>query len=200
MNEWRPTIWWIPFTDADKQAFRNPLQINSYFGLPLPQHSRVFSRSLNEEGLSNVHDAGKKFREHYFGNTMALRHIKQRYPDAWIWDERFRFTTSVEFAKAERIIHAQKEFVRVMGPGQILEMRRKIQDAGLDPDDKMVGRPDLAVYVPGDGKWRFIEIKIPENGDELREEQIRWLQLLAGSFGGESAIELGLVREERKEE
>ena len=87
-----------------------------------------------------------------------------------------------------------------MGPDRVLEMKRKIQEAGLDPDDKMVGRPDLAVYVPDDGKWRFIEIKIPENGDELRQEQIKWLQLLAGNFGAEAAVELELVREEHIKE
>ena len=188
------TKWRVEYSGADEAAFADPIRINQHFGLPLPGHEHIFSRSLTEAGLSNVHEPGKNFRPHYFGNTMVLRHIKQRHPDAWIWDERFRFTESSAFAKNERIIRAQQEFVRMMGLERIRAIQALAKAAGLDPEDKMVGRPDLAVYFPGERtEWRFLEIKIRKRGDRLRPEQEKWLNLLADFFGPESAIELELV-------
>lgn len=199
MNEWHPARWTVPFTEADEKAFSDPLRVNAHFGLPLPMAERVFSISLNETGLTNVHDSGKKFRKHYLGNTMAIRLIKRQHPDAWIWDERFRFALECKFTN-KQFAFAQKEFIRMMGADRILEIGSRVKNAGLEPGGKSVGRPDMAVYVPGDEKWRFVEIKIPERGDELGLEQVKWLQLLSDYFGAEAAVELELVREERKEE
>lgn len=199
MKEWQPTRWTVPFTEADEKAFADPLIVNPHFGLPLPMAERVFSISLNEAGITNVHGSGKKFRRHYLGNTVALRYIKRQHPDAWIWDERFRFALGCKFTN-KQFAFAQREFMRMMGADRIRALGSRIKDAGLEPGGKSVGRPDMAVYIPGDGKWRFIEIKIPERGDELGDEQIRWLQLLSDYFGADTAVELELVREESKEE
>ena len=197
MTSW--ATWRVEYSEADEIAFGDPLRINSHYGLPLSERSHVFSRSLNDAGLSNVHDPGKKYRPHYFGNNVAIRHIKARHPDAWIWDERYRFTRDVSFAKDERIIHAQREFIQKMGLDRITEVRAMALAAGLDPEGKIVGRPDLAVFMPGGSQmiWRFIEIKIRDRGDSLGENQTKWLQFLADCFGRESAVEMELVKRDK---
>lgn len=193
MNEWRPTRWTIPFTAEDKMAFAAPLRVNAHFGLPLPMAERVFSISLNEAGLSNVHDSRKKFRPHYLGNTMAFRHIKQNHPDAWIWDERYRFSSKYRNSD-KQFARAQKEFTRIMGIDRIQEIDARARNDGFEHGGMTVGRPDMAVYLPGeDAKWRFIEIKMRTTGDRLKPEQEQWLKLLADIFGEDAAVELEFI-------
>lgn len=189
-----PAIWRATYSDEDLEAFANPVRTNSHFGLPLPMAERVFSISLNRDGRSNVHDAGKQYRSHYFGNMVALRLIKQLHPDAWIWDERYRFTLKNGSSKDEVRRRAQAEFVRIMGAGRIEAVHAAAVEAGLDRGRKMVGMPDLAVYVPDhQPAWRFIEIKMPARKDKLRESQTGWLRLLSCIFGPDAAVEFVLV-------
>jgi hypothetical protein len=193
MTAW--TTWSATYTENDVAAFENPRLINSHFGLPLPFESRVFSVSLTPEGQSNVHEGLKKYRSTYFGNTWAYRHIKAKHPDAWIWDERYRFSRSTVFCSDTRICDAQAEFIKLFGRSRIQEIRAMALREGLDPDKNNGGRPDLAVHFPGqDVPWRFMEIKILETGDTLRADQKKWLQLFASSLGTEAAVLLELRR------
>lgn len=186
--------WHVTYDAGDLEAFANPDRINAHFGLPLPMTERVFSISLHPDGRSNVHNAGKQYRPHYFGNTMLLRHIKQQYPDAWIWDERYKFRRTEEIPGDDRRRHAQAEFVRIMGQDRIEAVHAAAIDTGLDNGRKMVGLPDDAVYVPGNPpSWRFIEIKIPGRNDTLRTSRTGWLHLLSGFFGRDAAVECQLV-------
>ena len=187
--------WRIAYGAADIEAFADPARLNAHFGLPLPMPERVFSISLNPDGRSNVHDAGKKYRRHYFGNTMVVRLIKQQHPDAWIWDERYKFRPTRGFIGNGRRLQAQAEFVRIIGEDRIDAIHAAAVEAGLDNGGKMVGLPDIAVYMPdGSPSWRFIEIKIPERNDKLRASQTGWLRLLSTFFGREAAVECLLVK------
>ena len=190
-----PVTWRITYCEADLNAFSDPDRINAHFGLPLPMSERVFSISLHSDGRSNVHDAGKQYRPHYFGNTMALRHLKQLHPDAWVWDERYKFRPIEGVLGDARRLGAQAEFVRIMGQERINAVHAAAVDAGLDNGGKMVGLPDVAVYVPDyQPAWRFIEIKMPERNDKLRTSQAGWLRLLSRFFGEEAAVECLLVK------
>ena len=185
----------VAYSADDMEAFSDPDRINAYFGLPLPMSERVFSISLHPDGRSNVHGAGKQYRPHYFGNTMLLRHIKQQYPGAWIWDERYKFRPIGGTFSDDRRLKAQAEFVRIMGQDRINAVHAAAVGAGLDNGGKMVGLPDVAVYVPdGSPSWRFIEIKIPERNDKLRASQTEWFRLLARFFGEEAVVECRLVK------
>lgn len=190
-----PAIWRVTYGADDLGAFDDPARLNTHFGLPLPMPERVFSISLNPDGRSNVHDAGKKYRRHYFGNTMVLRIIKQQHPDAWIWDERYKFRPTRGFIGDDRRLHTQAEFVRIIGEDRIDAIHAAAVEAGLDNGGKMIGLPDIAVYMPdGSPSWRFIEIKIPERNDKLRASQTGWLRLLSTFFGREAAVECLLVK------
>ena len=187
--------WRIAYGAADIEAFADPARLNAHFGLPLPMTERVFSISLNADGRSNVHDAGKRYRPHYFGNTMLLRHIKQQHPNAWIWDERYKFRPIEGSLGDARCLGAQAEFVRIMGQERINAVHAAAVDAGLDNGGKMVGLPDIAIYVPDyQPAWRFIEIKILDRKDKLRTSQAGWLRLLSRFFGEGAAVECLLVK------
>ena len=187
--------WRIAYGAADIEAFADPVRLNAHFGLPLPMPERVFSISLNPDGRSNVHDAGKRYRPHYFGNTMLLRHIKQQHLNAWIWDERYKFRPIGGTFSDDQRLKAQAEFVRIMGEDRIDAVHAAAVDAGLDNGGKMVGLPDVAVYVPDyQPAWRFIEIKMPERNDKLRTSQAGWLRLLSRFFGEGAAVECLLVK------
>lgn len=191
MEEW--TKWQETYTDDDESAFSDPMRANIHFGLPLPNSSRMFSISLLEDGRTNVHGAGKQFRNTYFGNTVAYRYISSLYPNAWIWDERYRFTLDENFSKDPGMLLAQQKFTEKVGRDRILELRRNAIRKGLNPDGKTEGRPDLAVYIPEQKpQWYFVEIKIPERKDKLADRQIRWLRLFSEYFGIESAVVLEL--------
>lgn len=195
MDDVRQRVMRVAYSADDMEAFANPDRINAHFGLPLPMSERVFSISLHPDGRSNVHDAGKQYRPHYFGNTLLLRHIKQQYPNAWIWDERYKFRRTEEIPGDDRRRHAQAEFVRIMGQDRIEAVHAAAVVAGLDNGRKMVGLPDVAVYVPdGSPSWRFIEIKIPERSDKLRASQMEWFRLLTRFFGEAAAVECRLVK------
>ena len=193
MNAW--TEWRATYKPADVSAFGDAKRIDAHFGLPLPNTDRVFSLSLNAEGRSNVHENGKGFRTHYFGNTMVYRYIKSRYPEAWIWDERYRFSFDTTFCRDKSILHAQAEFIRMLGANHIQEIRALAIRKGLNPETNNAGRPDLAVHFPKQKTpWRFIEIKIEENRDKLKEKQVDWLKLFAEYFGREASVELTLSK------
>ena len=195
MDDVRQRVMRVAYSADDMEAFSDPDRINAYFGLPLPMSERVFSISLHPDGRSNVHGAGKQYRPHYFGNTMLLRHIKQQYPSAWIWDERYKFRPIGGTFSDDRRLNAQAEFVRIMGQDRINAVHAAAVGAGLDNGGKMVGLPDVAVYVPdGSPSWRFIEIKIPERNDKLRASQTEWFRLLARFFGEKAAVECRLVK------
>ena len=195
MSEWQPTRWTAPFTEADEKAFADPLIVNSHFGLPLPMAERAFSISLNEAGLTNVHNGG--FRPHYFGNTVAMQYIKQRYPDSWIWDERYRFAATATRIQNRQFKRAQDHFIRIMGDSRIREVVARGKAIGLDPGGREIGRPDVAIYCPNEKiQWRFMEIKISSRGDKLRPIQEQWLRLLSDIFGEGASIELELVKEQ----
>lgn len=195
MDDVRQRVMRVAYSADDMEAFSDPDRINAYFGLPLPMSERVFSISLHSDGRSNVHGAGKQYRPHYFGNTMLLRHIKQQYPSAWIWDERYKFRPIGGTFSDDRRLNAQAEFVRIMGQDRINAVHAAAVGAGLDNGGKMVGLPDVAVYVPdGSPSWRFIEIKIPERNDKLRASQTEWFRLLARFFGEEAVVECRLVK------
>ena len=194
MDDVRQRVMRVAYSADDMEAFSDPDRINAYFGLPLPMSERVFSISLHPDGRSNVHGAGKQYRPHYFGNTMLLRHIKQQYPGAWIWDERYKFRPIGGTFSDDRRLKAQAEFVRIMGEDRIDAVHAAAVEAGLDNGRKMVGLPDVAVYVPGNSpSWRFIEIKIPGRNDTLRTTQTGWLHLLSGFFGRDAAVECQIV-------
>lgn len=169
------------YTTADMDAFRDPNKINSHFGLPLPQAARVFSISLNAEGKSNVHQA--RFRRHYFGNTWAYRYIKKQHPDAWIWDERYRFNSALSIVRDPRMIKAQIEFIRLMGTDRLSKIRMKALALNLKSDSLTDGKPDLAVHFPSktDLPWKFFEIKLPN--DPLKPNQLGWLKVRTRSRG-----------------
>ncbi len=192
------TAWKViteTYTKADLAAFEDPKLINSHFGLPPPYAERVFSISLNHEGKSNVHEA--PYRPHYFGNTWAYRYIKEQHPDAWIWDERYRFTCKTGSLQDQRMIKAQEEFIRLMGRDRINEIRKMARDKNLEPDSLTDGKPDLAVYFPSlrDVPWKFIEIKLKRTEDKLKPTQIAWLELLSDYFGYEAVVQLNLQEE-----
>ena len=190
-----PATWRATYGADDLEAFKDPARLNTHFGLPLPMPERVFSISLNPDGRSNVHDSGKQYRSHYFGNTMVLRLIKSQYPHAWIWDERYKFRRIEKIPGDARRRHAQTEFVRLMGSNRIEAVHAAAMEAGLDNGGKMVGLPDIAVYVPDyQPAWRFIEIKIPGRNDKLRTAQTGWLGLLSSFFGPDAAVECLLVK------
>jgi hypothetical protein len=183
------------YTTADMAAFKDRRFIDSHFGLPLPYPSRVFSISLNHDGKSNVHEA--PYRPHYFGNTWAYRNIKAQHPDAWIWDERYRFGCKTGFLKDPCMIRAQEEFIRLMGKDRITQIRKRALDENLLPDSLTDGKPDLAVHFPsrGDVSWKFIEIKLRGTKDKLKPTQIAWLQLLSDYFGYKAVVQLELREE-----
>jgi len=194
MSAW--SKWVSKYSAADDAAFRDKSRIDIHFGLPLPSPMRVFSLSLNGQGLSNVHEGGKQFRSHYFGNYLAYRYLTCHWPDAWIWDERYRFEPRADVSTDANICGAQAAFLEKLGIETATEIQRLALDAGLDPGRKTSGRPDLAVWLPREAhSWRFIEIKIPERNDTLGDKQTRWLHLLSNFLGRESVVELEFRRE-----
>jgi hypothetical protein len=171
------------YTSADRAAFCDAAQVDSEFGFPAAQPDRVFSISLNAGGCSNVHEGGHMFRWHYFGNAVAMRRVTAEAPDAWIWDERYRFE------RVSIMSTAQREFLRHLGDKKLVAIQSAAKAAGFD--HRATGRPDLAAFLPGrDPEWCFIEIKIVGGTDKLKQKQIEWLRLLSSVFGRASAIEL----------
>ena len=177
------TQWDETYTAEDYAAFCNPQLINSYYGFPMPN---LFSIALNLEGLSNV-----KKRRTYFGTIWAYKYIKSKYPDAWMWDESYRF--SLRPCKIQR--YAQREFVRLMGEKRIRDIENNALSSGLEPYNLGCGKPDVAVYCPEKKmKWCFFEVKRVDKRDKLKIPQIKWLELLADYFGKKAVIELRLVQ------
>ena len=176
------TEWNGTYTQEDVDAFLDPERIDQQFGLP-DKRKRVFSVALHPNGNAKPQD-----RIHYLSNLLAFRCLKTHWPDAWIWDERYRFAG--EPGKHDRaMIHAQCEFIRLFREDRATKIADFARQRGLDPAGKTNSRPDLAVYFPTEDVWRFIELKIPEKGDTLRPKQRDWLCLLATHLGPESAVE-----------
>ena len=179
------SIWPVQYSRDDLAAFKDPKRIDNHFGLPMKD---VYSISLRpSDGRSNVHDA--TYRSAYFGNAVAYRDIKIRYPNAWIWDERYRFEGAPKDADMHRM---QQLFEEKMGSVAMAQVCERAKEAQLNPGGKTAGRPDLAVYVPGDPRpWRFVEIK-RLGWDDVRPNQRMWLELLGSYFGDGSAIVMEL--------
>jgi len=177
------TQWIETYTEEDYEAFCNPKLINSYYGLPM---QNLFSIALNPDGLSNV-----KIRTTYFGTIWAYRYIKSKYSNAWMWDESYRFS----LRSCQIQYNAQREFIRLMGEKRISDIESKALSLGLEPYKLGYKKPDVAVYCPGKRmKWLFFEVKRLDTGDTLSADQMKWLELLADSFGKKAVIELSLIQ------
>jgi len=201
-----PTIAWDQvqwtYSRDDVDAYCDHSRINSHFGLPLPHRERVFAIWMDQRGLM-VRDPkapprlsckGKPVIGGDFGNLVAYREIKTPHPDAWIWAERYTFTLKPASPSST---DAQDAFISLLGKDRLLDVQKRALSLGLNPGGKTGGRPDLAVYVPGSPvPCRFIELK-KKGKDYLRDDQKKWLTLIAEVFGKHAAVEATLIESPR---
>ncbi len=170
------------FDLEDKSAFCDPNRIAKHFGFP---YQHVFSIALRFENgaytVPNVHDS--TLRSHYLGDLAAIRWLKGRYPDAWIWDERYEIQTNLDGLHDGGRRLAQQEFIRTFGQEPLRRLKDDLLANGVDrPELKGRGKPDIVAYVPGINAWHVYEVKRADTGDKLSEEQRRWLTVMTRHF------------------
>lgn len=185
------TRWNCTYTQEDVDAFdqaknnSDPALIDRYFGRCSGRpFQNVFGSAVDGNGKANT-----PRRPALFTNFLAFRQIRTDRPDVTvlIWSGRGSYVFAGKPDHQNGSI--QQQFVELFGRDRAKRIAELARKAGLDPE-KGAGLPDLAVYFPvGDVRWRFIELKRPENGDTLSPKQRDWLCLLATHLGPESAVE-----------
>jgi hypothetical protein len=193
MAKW--TTMQMGFADSDIEGFEDLSRVATHFGLPLAPPSRIYSRFLDERG--SVPKPTKAMRRSgAFGHLYAFRAFAAGEPEIWIWNERYWF--SEDPVPVACMATPQRAFREKFGVDRALRINKLANDLALLQTCKTgPGLPDLAIFAPANKvPWRFVEIKMPERGDEIESDsdQAKWLELLADVLGPECAIELQLVK------